>query len=167
MPPKLVQQQMEVAQIAQLLSETLSPDSNVVRASSEALERLSLLPDFPFSLLSIVAGTNPRADLTIYPFIAIVFSLILKSAWNTNLLLFYIFPCNFIQLFLCLLWKLKPKTWNLKEFGIKKDFVYIFLFPPFLSSQTHSKFLVDQYHGELVDIRSKRIDSYSLLLNCA
>ncbi|XP_062143385.1 importin beta-like SAD2 homolog isoform X2 [Alnus glutinosa] len=47
---------MEVAQIAQLLSETLSPNSNVVRAASEALERLSVWPDFPFSLLSIAAG---------------------------------------------------------------------------------------------------------------
>ncbi|KAG7995708.1 hypothetical protein I3843_01G123200 [Carya illinoinensis] len=47
---------MEVAQIAHLLSETLSPDGHVVRASSEALDRLSQLPDFPFSLLSIAAG---------------------------------------------------------------------------------------------------------------
>ncbi|GMY28006.1 importin beta-like SAD2 homolog isoform X1 [Fagus crenata] len=47
---------MELAQIAQLLNHTLSPDSNAVRTASEALDRLSLRPDFPFSLLSIAAG---------------------------------------------------------------------------------------------------------------
>ncbi|XP_030924098.1 importin beta-like SAD2 homolog isoform X1 [Quercus lobata] len=47
---------MEVAQIAPLLSQTLSPDSNAVRTASEALDRLSLRPEFPFSLLSIAAG---------------------------------------------------------------------------------------------------------------
>jgi hypothetical protein len=135
---------MEVAQIAQLLNETLSPDSNVVRTASEALERLSAWPDFPFSLLSIAAGTNPSADLTIFPFIATVFSLIINTVRNTNLILFYIRPCNFIQLVLCPLRKLKPKTWNLEEFGIKNDFIYIFLVRPFLSIQTHPKFLVDQ-----------------------
>ncbi|KAF5464846.1 hypothetical protein F2P56_014895 [Juglans regia] len=47
---------MEVAQIAHLLSETLSPDGHVVRTASEALDRLSQLPGFPFSLLSIATG---------------------------------------------------------------------------------------------------------------
>nr|XP_023883800.1 uncharacterized protein LOC111996099 isoform X2 [Quercus suber] len=47
---------MEVAQIAPLLSQTLSPDSNAVRTASEALDRLSLRPEFPFSLLAIAAG---------------------------------------------------------------------------------------------------------------
>ncbi|KAJ8766467.1 hypothetical protein K2173_022526 [Erythroxylum novogranatense] len=47
---------LEVAQIAQLLNDTLNPDGNVVRSSTQALDRLSLLPNFPFSLLSIVAG---------------------------------------------------------------------------------------------------------------
>ncbi|XP_050239646.1 importin beta-like SAD2 homolog [Quercus robur] len=47
---------MEVAQIAPLLNQTLSPDSKAVRTASEALDRLSLRPEFPFSLLSIAAG---------------------------------------------------------------------------------------------------------------
>ncbi|KDP27986.1 hypothetical protein JCGZ_19066 [Jatropha curcas] len=47
---------MEVAQIARLLNDTISPDVNVVRAATEALDRLSLLPHFPFSILSIAAG---------------------------------------------------------------------------------------------------------------
>ncbi|KAL5537366.1 hypothetical protein UlMin_045412 [Ulmus minor] len=43
---------MEVApQIAQLLSDTLRPDCGAVSAANEALDRLSLLPDFPFALL--------------------------------------------------------------------------------------------------------------------
>uniref|UniRef100_A0A2N9EIE0 Uncharacterized protein n=1 Tax=Fagus sylvatica TaxID=28930 RepID=A0A2N9EIE0_FAGSY len=49
---------MELAQIAQLLNHTLSPDSNAVRTASEALDRLSLRPDFPFSLLSIAAALD-------------------------------------------------------------------------------------------------------------
>ncbi|KAK7830282.1 hypothetical protein CFP56_028377 [Quercus suber] len=48
---------MEVAQIAPLLSQTLSPDSNAVRTASEALDRLSLRPEFPFSLLAIAADS--------------------------------------------------------------------------------------------------------------
>ncbi|XWS53459.1 hypothetical protein CRYUN_Cryun10bG0003300 [Craigia yunnanensis] len=47
---------MDVTQIAQLLNQTLSPDGNVVRTSTEALDRLSSLPHFPFALLSIAAG---------------------------------------------------------------------------------------------------------------
>ena len=51
---------MEVAaaksQISQLLSETLSSDCAVIRAATEALDRLSLLPGFPFYLLTIAIG---------------------------------------------------------------------------------------------------------------
>ncbi|KAF3456470.1 hypothetical protein FNV43_RR01120 [Rhamnella rubrinervis] len=48
---------MEIAaQVAQQLSETLSPDCNAVHRATEALDRLSLLPRFPFSLLSIATG---------------------------------------------------------------------------------------------------------------
>lgn len=48
---------MEVAaQVAQQLSETLSPDCNAVHRATEALDGLSLLPQFPFSLLSIATG---------------------------------------------------------------------------------------------------------------
>ncbi|XVE82344.1 hypothetical protein DITRI_Ditri15bG0140800 [Diplodiscus trichospermus] len=47
---------MDVTQIAQLLNQTLSPDGNVVRTSTEALDRLSSLPHFPFALLSVAAG---------------------------------------------------------------------------------------------------------------
>ncbi|XVF28138.1 hypothetical protein REPUB_Repub15cG0003400 [Reevesia pubescens] len=47
---------MDVTQIAELLNQTLSPDGNVVRTSTEALDRLSSLPHFPFALLSIAAG---------------------------------------------------------------------------------------------------------------
>ncbi|XP_059632005.1 importin beta-like SAD2 homolog [Cornus florida] len=47
---------MEINRIAQLLNETLSPDGLVVHAATESLDRLSLLPDFPFSLLSISTG---------------------------------------------------------------------------------------------------------------
>ncbi|OMO58548.1 hypothetical protein COLO4_34539 [Corchorus olitorius] len=51
---------MDVTQIAQLLNQTLSPDGDVVRTSTEALDRLSSLPHFPFALLSIAAGgQNP------------------------------------------------------------------------------------------------------------
>ncbi|PPS16878.1 hypothetical protein GOBAR_AA03686 [Gossypium barbadense] len=47
---------MDLTQIAQLLDQTLSPDGHVVRASTEALDCLSSLPQFPFALLSIAAG---------------------------------------------------------------------------------------------------------------
>ncbi|KAF7145239.1 hypothetical protein RHSIM_Rhsim04G0246500 [Rhododendron simsii] len=55
---------MEAHQIAQMLSQTLSPDGTVVRTATDALDRLSLLPSFPFSLLSISTGLQnsaPRA----------------------------------------------------------------------------------------------------------
>ncbi|XP_015900167.3 importin beta-like SAD2 homolog isoform X2 [Ziziphus jujuba] len=42
--------------VAQLLSQTLSPDCNAVKTAAEALDRLSLMPQFPFSLLSIATG---------------------------------------------------------------------------------------------------------------
>ncbi|KAF8401236.1 hypothetical protein HHK36_012168 [Tetracentron sinense] len=45
-----------IPQIAQLLNQTLSPDSKIVHAATEALDRLSLFPDFPFSLISIASG---------------------------------------------------------------------------------------------------------------
>lgn len=47
---------MDVTEIAQLLDQTLSSDGNVVRKSTEALDGLSSLPQFPFALLSIAAG---------------------------------------------------------------------------------------------------------------
>ncbi|XP_047330532.1 importin beta-like SAD2 homolog isoform X2 [Impatiens glandulifera] len=45
--------------IGQLLNQTLSPDGDVVRSASDALDRLSLLPTFSFSLLSICTGDDP------------------------------------------------------------------------------------------------------------
>ncbi|XP_065863906.1 importin beta-like SAD2 homolog [Euphorbia lathyris] len=47
---------MEVVQVAQLLNGTLNSDVNIVRSATESLDRLSLLPHFPFSLLSITTG---------------------------------------------------------------------------------------------------------------
>lgn len=55
---------METLQTAQLLNETLSANGNVVHAATEVLDRLSLLPDFPYSLLSIATGKQ-------YPFLLI------------------------------------------------------------------------------------------------
>lgn len=49
---------MESHQIAQLLNQTLSSDGSVVNLATDALDRLSTLPDFPFSLLSIATGTR-------------------------------------------------------------------------------------------------------------
>ena len=43
----------ERTQIAELLNQTLSSDANAVRAATDALDRLSLTPYFPFHLLSI------------------------------------------------------------------------------------------------------------------
>lgn len=48
---------MEVHQIAQLLDQTLSPDGAVINAATDALDHLSTLPEFPFTLLSIAIGT--------------------------------------------------------------------------------------------------------------
>ncbi|XP_039071339.1 uncharacterized protein LOC120218495 [Hibiscus syriacus] len=53
---------MDLTQIAQLLDQTLSPDGNVVRASTDALDGLSSLPQFPFALLSIAAGGQSQGQ---------------------------------------------------------------------------------------------------------
>ncbi|XP_049408930.1 uncharacterized protein LOC125872255 [Solanum stenotomum] len=47
---------MEIHQIAQLLNQTLSPDGAVINAATDALDHLSTLPEFPFTLLSIAIG---------------------------------------------------------------------------------------------------------------
>ncbi|CAK8563851.1 unnamed protein product [Lathyrus sativus] len=46
----------DVALIAHLLSQTLSPDAAAVRAATDELDRLSPTPHFPFHLLSISTG---------------------------------------------------------------------------------------------------------------
>ncbi|KAJ6899691.1 hypothetical protein NC652_025981 [Populus alba x Populus x berolinensis] len=46
----------EISLVAQLLNDTLSPDSTVVHTATESLDRLSHSPHFPFSLLSISTG---------------------------------------------------------------------------------------------------------------
>ncbi|EEF43160.1 protein transporter, putative [Ricinus communis] len=53
---------MEVFQIAQLLNNTLNPDVNVVRTAAESLDRLSLLPQFPYSLLSVATGGETQGQ---------------------------------------------------------------------------------------------------------
>ncbi|XP_010270925.1 PREDICTED: importin beta-like SAD2 homolog isoform X1 [Nelumbo nucifera] len=45
-----------ISQLAKLFNDTLSPDDTVVRSATEVLDRLSLLPEFPFSLISIATG---------------------------------------------------------------------------------------------------------------
>ncbi|KAH9684059.1 Importin N-terminal domain-containing protein [Citrus sinensis] len=47
---------MDINQVAQLLNDTLSLDVNAVRTATDALDRLSLLPHFPFCLLYIASG---------------------------------------------------------------------------------------------------------------
>ncbi|CAN4112732.1 unnamed protein product [Withania somnifera] len=47
---------MEIHQIAELLNQTLSPDAAVINAATDVLDRLSSLPKFPFTLLSIAIG---------------------------------------------------------------------------------------------------------------
>ncbi|XP_015062518.2 importin beta-like SAD2 homolog [Solanum pennellii] len=50
---------MEIHQIAQLLNQTLSPNDAVINAATDALDHLSTLPEFPFTLLSIaIEGEN-------------------------------------------------------------------------------------------------------------
>nr|XP_043608591.1 importin beta-like SAD2 homolog [Erigeron canadensis] len=44
------------AQVAQLLNNTLSPDADVRGPATDALDRLSLTPNFPFALISIAIG---------------------------------------------------------------------------------------------------------------
>ena len=46
------------SQVAQLLNDTLSPGGEVRRSASDALDRLSLSPDFSFALISIAVGGN-------------------------------------------------------------------------------------------------------------
>ncbi|KAA8527975.1 hypothetical protein F0562_035156 [Nyssa sinensis] len=53
---------MDAQQIAQLLTQTLSSDGTVVHAATATLDRLSLLPDFPFSLLSIASGSENQGQ---------------------------------------------------------------------------------------------------------
>ncbi|CAH9120422.1 unnamed protein product [Cuscuta epithymum] len=53
---------MENHHIAHLLSQTLSSDGNVVNSATEALGRLSTLPTFPTSLLSIVTGGETESQ---------------------------------------------------------------------------------------------------------
>ncbi|XP_050216139.1 importin beta-like SAD2 homolog isoform X2 [Mercurialis annua] len=52
---------MEV-QIAQLINDSFNPDVNVVRTATEALDRLSLLPHFPYSLLSVASGGQDQGQ---------------------------------------------------------------------------------------------------------
>ncbi|KAJ6324749.1 hypothetical protein OIU76_011944 [Salix suchowensis] len=47
---------MEISLVAQLLNDTLNPDSTVVHTATESLDRLSHSPSLPFSLLSISSG---------------------------------------------------------------------------------------------------------------
>lgn len=47
---------VDVNQVAQLLNDTLSGDVIVVRSATDTLDRLSLFPRFPFTLLSITTG---------------------------------------------------------------------------------------------------------------
>ncbi|KAI4344725.1 hypothetical protein L6164_011919 [Bauhinia variegata] len=53
---------MEIAEIAQLLNQTLSPDDNVVRAATQALDGVSVTPHFPFYLLSIATGGEDQGQ---------------------------------------------------------------------------------------------------------
>ncbi|OVA16680.1 Importin-beta [Macleaya cordata] len=45
-----------IPQICQLLNHTLSPDNTVISSATEALDHLSLLPDFPYALIAIATG---------------------------------------------------------------------------------------------------------------
>lgn len=47
----------EVAQIAQLLKQTLSSNDNAIRVATDSLDCLSVNPNFPFYLLSIATGS--------------------------------------------------------------------------------------------------------------
>lgn len=44
------------SQVCQLLNNTLNPDGEVRRSASDALDRLSVNPDFPFALISVAAS---------------------------------------------------------------------------------------------------------------
>ncbi|TKY54298.1 intracellular protein transport [Spatholobus suberectus] len=52
----------ELTQIGHLLNQTLSPDATAVRAATDALDRLSLTPHFPFYLLSISTGAGNQGQ---------------------------------------------------------------------------------------------------------
>lgn len=54
--PSQNQTLMDVAKIAQILSETLSNDAQVVHGATESLDRLSSHPELPFALLYIASG---------------------------------------------------------------------------------------------------------------
>ncbi|KAF5191926.1 importin beta-like SAD2-like protein, partial [Thalictrum thalictroides] len=51
-----------IPQIAQLLNNTLNPDHIIVGSATETLDRLSLLPDFPFALISIASGGQDQGQ---------------------------------------------------------------------------------------------------------
>ncbi|KAJ4968464.1 hypothetical protein NE237_015165 [Protea cynaroides] len=52
-------------QLAQLFNDTLSSgDDAVISSATEALERLSVLPEFPFSLVSIATGRIPQCSMS-------------------------------------------------------------------------------------------------------
>ncbi|GAB4859023.1 hypothetical protein Ancab_010491 [Ancistrocladus abbreviatus] len=52
-------------ELTKLLDETLSPDVDVVRNATDLLDRHSLSPDFPFSLISIAAAGDKNQGLRI------------------------------------------------------------------------------------------------------
>ncbi|KAK1293431.1 hypothetical protein QJS10_CPB17g00921 [Acorus calamus] len=51
-----------IAEVSRLLNETLCPGKAEVSAATEALDRLSRLPDFPLSLLSIATGGESQGQ---------------------------------------------------------------------------------------------------------
>lgn len=53
-------QNMATPEIVRLLNETISADGNAVRIATEALDALSLVPDFPFSLIFISIGGDTQ-----------------------------------------------------------------------------------------------------------
>ncbi|KAK7388057.1 hypothetical protein VNO78_22860 [Psophocarpus tetragonolobus] len=50
----------DLTQIVHFLNQTLSPDATAVRAATDALDRLSVTPHFPFYLLSISTGAGDQ-----------------------------------------------------------------------------------------------------------
>ncbi|XP_038874632.1 importin beta-like SAD2 homolog isoform X2 [Benincasa hispida] len=53
---------MDVAKIAQILSQTLSNDAQVVHGATESLDRLSSHPELPFALLYIASGNHDQGQ---------------------------------------------------------------------------------------------------------
>lgn len=49
---------MDVAKIAQIISQTLSNDVHVVHGATESLDQLSSHPELPFALLYIASGNG-------------------------------------------------------------------------------------------------------------